>query len=987
MSRHSRFWRRRAAQQRWLRAAVGVVVLLTAAGMSIAIGAASREPDVAVRAGFLAASATNGSMVWERSATDDAAAQDAATRARLHRAFGSAPVTIASSAVGNVETGAHSLLPLRADAALRAATSGLPVLARGQIAIEDVGARALRVEVGDTLPVQTPGGIRPLRVAALWSVRDARAPLWNGIGPGTTGSIARVALSASELARDDVALTARWSIAPDPARLRAADLPALSAGFAELRTAALATDGFAELDGGGDQTVSAMRSGIGAVAAVVPVACALLAASALLALLLLTRLLAEVRVDETALLQARGASRRQIAAGDLRAALLPVLGAALGGGAVAQLLLLLIAPPSGWGEVALPVILPAVAALLLVGAVGVAATAERSHARGLRVAGVVAAALLGVVAVVGVVRLLTAGVGADPAAELAPGLVVAALVVAGLVAGPAVAGGAVAVAQRRDGLTAALATRRVRRRPGLVAGAFVLVALAVASAGFAAGTIASSAGFLSGAGRLVTGGDLDVQTAGSTSLDRGAASSDPNSLARIARADDAVPALDEPVTLGDVSTTLAAAPTARMRELQDARLADVGALSPVVAAPIGLPVSGSGRLRLGIAAHADAAPPDARVLLTAWIVRPAGGAERVDLPTAPLRSTNVEAAIPGSGVGRLVAIQAAVRSSADVDGLEVAIRSVSRVEDGTAHPVPLPIARWALTTSIAPGSPTGATGSIGWRADDVADAGDEVPLGRLMPAGPSAVPVALSRPLAAALGVKIGDDAEAKSDTDLDVTVAAVVPHTIGADGMGVWADLPTLQTALLRNSADVPRADRTWLAVRDPGAAAERIEAREPRAVVTASPAVLLGPLARPVAIGMLAAAAGTVLLALLGTAAVVASVLRARRADVVVLRALGARPRVQRIAARIELAGVLGYAAVVGALAAVVTVLLTVPAITHALAPGVASDVSAPLAVDPVVLVVALATLVAGALVALLVQERIVGALATRPGGEAER
>jgi hypothetical protein len=987
--RDSRFWGRRAARQRWLRSAVGVVVLLTVAGMSIAVGAAARQPDVAVRAGFAAASATNGSMVWEGSAATDADAQDAATRARLQRAFGTVPISITPSAVGSVETGAHSLLSLRGDAALRAATSGLPALSRGEIAIEDVGARALHVAVGDTLPVQTPAGERALRITALWHVKDARAPLWNGIGPGTTGSIARVAMAGAELADDDVTLTARWSIAPDAERLRAADLAALNVGFAKLRARALAEPGLAELDGGGDDTVAAMRSGIAAVAAVVPVACALLGASALLALLLLTRLLAEVRVDETALLRARGASRAQIAAGDLRAALLPVLTAGVVGASAGQLILLLVAPPSGWWEVALPLALPVGVALVLVVGVGFAATAGRSPARGLRVAGIGAAGLLAVVAVIGVVRLLTAGVGADPSADLAPGLVVAALVVAGLVAGPAVATGAVAVARRRDGLAAALATRRVRHRPGLVAGAFVLVALAVASAGFAAGTIASAQGFLVAGGRLVTGGDLDVQTGGPASLDRDEAPpSTVTALARDAGAEAAVPAVDDPVSLGDVSTTFAAAPTGRLHLLQDSRLADIAALSPTVAAPIGLPLDGPGSLRLDLDAHADAAPADARILLTAWIVRDDSGTERIDLPPAAIGTREVRSPVPGTGTGRLVAIEAAVRSSQDVEGLTVTVRSLSRFDHGTAHPVPLPAPSWSHTKAVPAGPGTTAAGRIGWRASSVPGSGEAVALGRLMPAGPSAVPVALSRPLAASLGLAIGGRAVVTADADLDVTVVAIVPRTIGAPGdLGVWADLPTLQTAQLRTSAAVPRADRTWIAVRDPAAAAERIEASEPQAVVTASPAVLLGPLTRPVTIGMLAASIGTVLLALLGTAAVVASLLRARRADVVVLRALGAGPAAQRLASRIELVGVLGYAIVVGAIAAATTVLLAVPPIAHALAPGVATDVGAPIAVDPVPLGSALAALVAGAVVALVVQEWIVAAVAARPGGEAER
>src|SRR6185312_1180150 len=95
------FWRRRAATQRWLRLALGAVVLVAVLGTTVAVGVAARQPDIAVRAGLRAASAHDGSMVWERVAASDAAGQDAATRSELRHAFGSAPVTISSSAAGD----------------------------------------------------------------------------------------------------------------------------------------------------------------------------------------------------------------------------------------------------------------------------------------------------------------------------------------------------------------------------------------------------------------------------------------------------------------------------------------------------------------------------------------------------------------------------------------------------------------------------------------------------------------------------------------------------------------------------------------------------------------------------------------------------------------------------------------------------------------------------------------------------------------------
>src|SRR3954464_8320195 len=98
--RRSAFWRRRAATRRGLLAALGAIVLVTAAALSVIAGMSAREPTAAARAGFAAASPADGSMVYERAAASDASAQDAAVRAPLREAFRGVPVAAAPSAGG-----------------------------------------------------------------------------------------------------------------------------------------------------------------------------------------------------------------------------------------------------------------------------------------------------------------------------------------------------------------------------------------------------------------------------------------------------------------------------------------------------------------------------------------------------------------------------------------------------------------------------------------------------------------------------------------------------------------------------------------------------------------------------------------------------------------------------------------------------------------------------------------------------------------------
>ncbi|GMA95514.1 hypothetical protein GCM10025881_23380 [Pseudolysinimonas kribbensis] len=252
-----------------------------------------------------------------------------------------------------------------------------------------------------------------------------------------------------------------------------------------------------------------------------------------------------------------------------------------------------------------------------------------------------------------------------------------------------------------------------------------------------------------------------------------------------------------------------------------------------------------------------------------------------------------------------------------------------------------------------------------------------------MPTGTTVVPAAVSRPLAAAAG--LGTGARATLDagaSGIPVRVAAVVPHTIGAPGpSGVFVDLPTLQVAQLRTGADLPRPDHAWFAVADATGAAARLTASDPAITAMPAPAATVGRLALPAIVASVTAAAGTVLFALLAIATAVAALLRARSAEIAVLRALGAGSRLQRLAARIELLAVLGYAGVVGAVAAIIAVVLTVPQLAHAAAPGIEAEVVAPIAADPLGLTVAAAALVAGVVVGLVVQERVVRRLAERP------
>jgi ABC-type antimicrobial peptide transport system permease subunit len=84
-----------------------------------------------------------------------------------------------------------------------------------------------------------------------------------------------------------------------------------------------------------------------------------------------------------------------------------------------------------------------------------------------------------------------------------------------------------------------------------------------------------------------------------------------------------------------------------------------------------------------------------------------------------------------------------------------------------------------------------------------------------------------------------------------------------------------------------------------------------------------------------------------------------RDRRGDAGVLRALGLTARQQGRSRGLELTAVLGYGAVVGAVAGATVVLLTVSALARAAVPDASDDVPTALALDVVALAVGLLAL----------------------------
>jgi predicted lysophospholipase L1 biosynthesis ABC-type transport system permease subunit len=166
--------------------------------------------------------------------------------------------------------------------------------------------------------------------------------------------------------------------------------------------------------------------------------------------------------------------------------------------------------------------------------------------------------------------------------------------------------------------------------------------------------------------------------------------------------------------------------------------------------------------------------------------------------------------------------------------------------------------------------------------------------------------------------------------------VAAVAPRLPGSGTTAaLLLDLHVLEARAVAIGGSVPAANQVWVSTTRPDATAaavravltERTRVVSPR---TLSPRPLLDPTLVLVEFGV----GVTVLLAVLGFAAVAASIGQRRRVELAPLRSLGLTVARIRGARVIELVTTAAIAVVLGALAGLLTAVLVVPGLAGVLA-----------------------------------------------------
>ncbi len=893
----------------------------------------------------------------------------------------------------------------------RLATGTWPQATKGaqplEIVLPQPAAAALDLRVGST--VKLSDLIDPktdplvVKVSGIIAVTDPDAPLWRLIPLGRTGidrgdftAYGPFIAAPGMLTRQ---LTGHWIIDIPPQSLTATNVGAAAAGATAtldrlqkdpaLRGATIRSEQAQVLREAADLGTRTGR------VLLTPLVLLLLLGGAALALA--ATQLGMLRDPETRLLRARGASTGQLLGLALAEGLLLVAISALGGAALAPLLVRPLAeaadfPAAGrgyreallsgqvWSAVAIGgalALLVFVVASLRQGGLRV----ERDLAGRGRIAELAAGAGLDAVllllALVGLLQLRRYQSGSSPALDpltiAAPALIVAGLAVLALRLIPLLARVGSRLAARSVSLPQAWAGWQVSRRIGSQTGSILLVLLALTMGSMAVSQRATTerslrdqSAFEAGAALRVQPGSEVIGTAPWTTSRLGEIAGGPERVLAAHRESIDVGGV-RGVTLLGVDTASAAVMTPR------ADLVPAGSWSGVTARlrvpdPLGLLIPGSPR--------------------SLWLTtRLSNNATQLGVSEGP-RTQVVIADATGQWWSLRLPIPATSQARTEVplrtaDGAiryPVRLIGVTMSEYWYSYLQPSDRPKLAVTKVEADGQPVPGADILkgAWR-------GATYVVSAPIPT-PDPVPVVLTKPLADRAHLRAGATfALALSGSSRSARVAGLIDALPTATNptLGVLADLGALQRAAGAALPNDPEGMRIltvgeyWLDPADPAAARAQLR-DEPRLAdtVTDRDEVLAGRRAGSVnagmrtAMGLLTLAA--LVLAALGFAAATTALRGARQHDGVILTALGFGPGGQRVVLLLERAVVIVLSALVGLITSAVAAWLVVPLL-------VAGDGHA--AIPPVLTVLnwpALALIAAGVALVLVV---IAAALVRNP------
>ena len=983
--------RRRARAQAGVLAAAAVLLLVVTSAVAGVLAFGEAQAADGLRTAVAEVPGAEAAATVRARLGQDPAAQDAAVREDVASLAGDSPVLVTRSERGGI-TGV--LEPAAAaDAGLRVvplAYQDLPAHAElvdggwpagGEsagaeqaVTLHAGAAAALGVAAGDALVLDARGGPVTVRVTGTWRPLDADDPYFAGQPLETAGAESDTLvgpLVVADLAGSglDPRPTVRWRVAPDAAEVAPSDLGRLSGAVGGLRARVTSdprvgadTQVSDELRG----TLVDLERRVGAARAVTALPAVVVAVLAGATLLLVARMLADVRAGETVLVRARGASAAQVAGWTALEGLALAVPVALLAPLAGRALAVLAGAPAG----ATAASWAAVAALAVVGAVALLAPtvaaarrwsvvpAGRDRRATLLRGGVdvvvVAAAALALWQLTRYGTTTTAG-GSDPLLVAAPALALLAGAVLAARLLPLVARVAQLLTVRRAGLPGALAAWDVARRPAAHGAAAMLVVLGVATGVLTATYGATWRGVQQDAALARTGADVQVTASGSGGPAAGQRTTE---LAGLDGVDSVAAASTAQAAVSSTTLSLLSLGTGTAGDparLPEGR-GDAGALLDAVrpaGAEAGLVLprdAATARATLTLTREGPARTPTQRVStlagVTLWLSSPAGGvvevpAGTVDVGDAGSRDLTVDLPLTGPGPWALAAADLSVGSLPVVRETWTLTLTGLTADD---RPIDLAGAGWAELTTAVPaglqppevtvdaGAPgvvvtTAGTGRAGQLRTRVGPPG--------LDAGP--VPAVLSGDLARQVAAAPGDVLTVSRDgVATQLRVVAVTAEVPGAPGPAALTDLGALTRSALARGVQVPAVDQWWVSL-DGGAdpAAVVAAARDAAAPATVNAAALLaGDAAQDPLSGR---AGGAFTLALLAAVALAAAGLavsattlgRTRRLESAALLAVGATAGQLRRAQAAGQLVVVGVAAVVGLATGGLLALLALPAL----------------------------------------------------------
>ncbi|MFG1651379.1 FtsX-like permease family protein [Micromonospora sp. NPDC049275] len=823
-----------------------------------------------------------------------------------------------------------------------------------QVSLPERVATTLGLTTGERIPLRDRSTEKAseMVLAGTWRPRDPTEAYWllaPGVGTGSAGSATSYGPFALDPADFATAfpgsVTASWLAEPDLGGVDAGDLPAVRAA---VNTAATAVPEAAQL-GSSAQTLTKMDQLLDRIARADLVGRSALATPLLLilvlggyALVLVAALLHEDRRPQTALLRARGAARSQLAGLAAREATLVVAPAALLGPVIAGEALRFVRPggtaelsTAGGNTTLVWAAAAATAAGCLVAMVAptlrgagtyVADMAARSRPN--RSASVQRASVdlvlvaLAVLAWVQLRRYASplAGsngrLGLDPLLVAAPTLGVLAGAVLALRVLPPLTRFAERFVDRRPWTATMLGMWQAGRRPH--AGPVLLLALAVGGSTLAWSLVSTGErSQVEQAGHTV-GADLRVtERAGS------APSSRAGQLAALPGVRRAVPAWRDEVRVGrtDLPVTVIGLDPASAAGV--VRLADRLSDEPVSTqyqrmvaargAPTGVELPVGTRAITGTArTPVGEADRPLRIAVALLVTSSDGLAFRLPAVSATSdgRAAPFTVQLPDVGPARLrLAGFEADGGAAAGNNYRLQVDGLTLVgADGATRPAELTgdwvtaTGRQAIGGQAPPKAQSTATGVAASFPVEVIPGGQFayqpptrfaiVPAGQIAP-----VPVLMTAAVRDALSLHTGDT------FNLTLSGASVQARLLGeldsvptTTGAGVLLDLPTAVDALIRAGGTIRPVPEWWIGADDPAAAARAtaelagVTVLDRRAVIEAAAD---DPYWRGSRTGMLAAALGAVLLALVGLMVDVWATARRRVGEFAVLNTLGATPR----------------------------------------------------------------------------------------------